>query len=156
MDDNDDCMNDNDNTGPRKILKKHASTKAKNEEKLMNLAYEYLSKKKDEYTYWALVCAADLRKMDRPQQIYAEKAIAEILMKGQLRQLHRNSVKINEFMHNIHYSQSPVLISANSTPSTTYVNQYPVHISANSTTLTSYVNQSPVHNISAFTITNIC
>ncbi|CAG4969835.1 unnamed protein product [Parnassius apollo] len=71
-----DCKNDNDSTAPGKILKKHASTKAKNEVKLMNLAYEHLSeRKKDEYTYWALACAADLRKRDRPQQIYAKKRL---------------------------------------------------------------------------------
>lgn len=49
----------------------------------------------DNCYYWAQAWAADLRKMDSTQRIYAKKAIAEILMEGQLGQLHRNSVRIN-------------------------------------------------------------
>nr|XP_032523812.1 uncharacterized protein LOC116775104 [Danaus plexippus plexippus] len=50
---------------------------------------------RDEHYYWVMACAADLRNMDRTQQIYAKKAIAEILMEGQLGALSRESVRIN-------------------------------------------------------------
>ncbi|XP_061380752.1 uncharacterized protein LOC116775412 isoform X3 [Danaus plexippus] len=46
---------------------------------------------RDEHYYWVMACAADLRNMDRTQQIYAKKAIAEILMEGQLGALSRES-----------------------------------------------------------------
>ncbi|XP_072942158.1 uncharacterized protein [Epargyreus clarus] len=49
----------------------------------------------DEYQNWALSCAADLKKMEPMQQIFAKNAIAAIMMEGQLGLLHRNSVKIN-------------------------------------------------------------
>ncbi|CAG9787481.1 unnamed protein product [Diatraea saccharalis] len=66
------------------------------EEEVLILANEDVSEKKDEHFYWAISCAADIRKMDHVQQIYAKKAIAEILMEGQLGLLHRNSMKLNE------------------------------------------------------------
>ncbi|RVE46546.1 hypothetical protein evm_008781 [Chilo suppressalis] len=65
------------------------------EENILHYPNEDLSEKKDEYYYWAISCASDLRKMESVQQIYAKKAIAEILMEGQLGLLHRNSMKLN-------------------------------------------------------------
>ncbi|KPI92830.1 hypothetical protein RR46_14051 [Papilio xuthus] len=57
---------------------------------------QFVSNQGDEYYYWAMALAADIRKMDTTQQIYAKKAIAEVIMEGQLGLLHRNSIKINE------------------------------------------------------------
>ncbi|XP_063381710.1 uncharacterized protein LOC134668132 [Cydia fagiglandana] len=51
---------------------------------------------RDEFYHWAMACAADLRKMERTQQLYAKKAFADIILEGQLGLLHRHSVKINE------------------------------------------------------------
>ncbi|KAM3958843.1 uncharacterized protein ACR2FA_007146 [Aphomia sociella] len=75
---------------------KHANKKARKNEQLSDLEYECLSNFKDEYYHWAMACAADLRKMEKSQQIYAKKAIAEVIMEGQLGLLHRHSVRINE------------------------------------------------------------
>lgn len=61
----------------------------------MELAANRLREKPDEYQNWALSCAADLKKMEPMQQIFAKNAIAAIIMEGQLGLLHRNSVKIN-------------------------------------------------------------
>ncbi|VVC98663.1 unnamed protein product [Leptidea sinapis] len=64
-----------------------------------SIPYEYDTvmplEQMDSYTHWGLSCAADLKNMDKVQQIYAKRMIAEIIMEGQLGKLHRNSVKIN-------------------------------------------------------------
>ncbi|CAG9570778.1 unnamed protein product [Danaus chrysippus] len=56
--------------------------------------------KKDEHYYWVMACASDLRNMEKTQQIYAKKAIAEIIMEGQLGTLDRDSVRINKRLDN--------------------------------------------------------
>ncbi|KAL4703568.1 hypothetical protein ACJJTC_001588 [Scirpophaga incertulas] len=62
---------------------KNKNLKRKFEDDLMQLASNRLTEKPDEYQNWGLFCAADLKKMDPMQQIFAEKAIADIIMEGQ-------------------------------------------------------------------------
>lgn len=114
-------------TLPRTISA-HASKKAKKSEKLIDLAYERLTEVKDEYHHWGMTCAADLRKMEKTQQFYAKKAIAEIIMEGQLGLLHRHSVHINEnspFTSPVQYGASPSPQHSNYMPSPSYMRPPP-------------------------------
>ncbi|CAH2245474.1 jg8719 [Pararge aegeria aegeria] len=104
---------------PRPVKKKHQHN-LHDDQKLMNLENENLSDRKDEYYHWAMACAADLRKMERTQQLFAKKAIAEILMEGQLGELNRFSVKVNESQVYSQNSQSPAG-HFSSTPSPSYI-----------------------------------
>ncbi|XP_026749272.2 uncharacterized protein LOC113510053 [Galleria mellonella] len=72
-----------------------AQSKKARQDDRMNLTYERLNEDKDEYYHWAMACAADLRKMENTQRLYAKRAIAEVIMEGQLGLLHRHSVKVN-------------------------------------------------------------
>lgn len=80
----------------------------------MKLAANRLREKPDEYENWALSCAADLKKMEPMQQIFAKSAIAAIIMEGQLGLLHRNSVKINT--PTVTITPSPTYTRSTSTP----------------------------------------
>ncbi|XP_072934535.1 uncharacterized protein [Epargyreus clarus] len=92
--------------------------KRKHDHELMDLAARHVTKRLvspfhlDEYQNWALSCAADLKKMEPMQQIFAKNAIAAVIMEGQLGLLHRNSVKIN----------TPIVTIA---PSSTYTRSTP-------------------------------
>lgn len=103
--------------------------KRKLEDELMQLAGNRLREKPDEYQNWGLACAADLKKMEPIQQIFAKNAIAAIMMEGQLGLLHRNSVKINSPTVTITpsptYARStPTPTNYSSTPSPRYVVNY--------------------------------
>ncbi|XP_047543352.1 uncharacterized protein LOC125075687 [Vanessa atalanta] len=110
-------------------MRKDKKLKRKPEDDLMQLAAERLRQKPDEYENWALSCAADLKKMEPTQQIFAKSAIAAILMEGQLGLLHRNSVKINTptltITQSLSYTRStPTPTNYSSTPSPRYfINQ---------------------------------
>ncbi|XP_011055950.1 PREDICTED: uncharacterized protein LOC105146970 [Acromyrmex echinatior] len=68
-------------------------------------ACECLKSNENEYDKIAKAWAIELPKMSREQQIYAKKAINDILFEGQLGNLHRNSVQID-----------PLIISRTFTP----------------------------------------
>ncbi|XP_045766348.1 uncharacterized protein LOC123868048 [Maniola jurtina] len=87
------------------------------DDNVMKMSYENLSDNKDEYFHWAMACASDLRKMERTQQVFAKKAIAEIMMEGQLGLLNRYSVKVNESQGYGHSSKSVGQFSSSSSPS---------------------------------------
>lgn len=65
------------------------------QKELLNLACNYLQRS-DEYENIGITWGNELKKMNTEQQIYAKKAINDILYEGQLGTLHKNSVKINE------------------------------------------------------------
>ncbi|XP_063549220.1 uncharacterized protein LOC134756321 [Cydia strobilella] len=50
----------------------------------------------DEFDLWGKVMATELRKLNARQQIFAKKAITDVLLEGQLGLLKRNSVQINK------------------------------------------------------------
>ncbi|KAK4875387.1 hypothetical protein RN001_011809 [Aquatica leii] len=98
--------------------------KKKREDELLELAAKRLRDKPDECENWALSCAADLKKMEPMQQLFAKNAIAGILMEGQFGLLHRNSVKINELTPTPpSYYSTPTPIYYSSTPSPQYLEQ---------------------------------
>ncbi|CAG4913747.1 unnamed protein product [Colias eurytheme] len=105
---------------------KKKAVKLQKLEQLMDLACQHLKDKSDDYKHWAMACAADLKKMEPTQQIFAKKAIAEILMEGQLGLLHRNSVKINETSENVLHEtiyEDQVAVKYSSTPSPSYIDE---------------------------------
>ncbi|XP_022201818.2 uncharacterized protein LOC111058586 [Nilaparvata lugens] len=55
----------------------------------------YLHEPQDDIDKIAAAWAAELRKMDPQQQLFAKKAINDIIFEGQMGTLHRNSVEIN-------------------------------------------------------------
>lgn len=78
--------------------KKYVSSKSRNLI-VPEVPTKHLKIEIDPFQNWALACAADLKQMEPSQQIYAKKAIADILMEGQLGLLHRDSVQINKQEH---------------------------------------------------------
>ncbi|CAF4887877.1 unnamed protein product [Pieris macdunnoughi] len=104
---------------------KDKKLKRKSDDDFMQLAVNRFRQKPDEYENWAAFSAADLKKMEPTQQIFAKSAIAAIIMEGQLGLLHRNSVKINTPTVTITpyptYTRStPTPTNYNSTPSPRY------------------------------------
>lgn len=59
------------------------------------MACKRLEQPPDEYDKIAAAWAVEIKKMDPQQQIFAKRAINEILFEGQMGALHRNSVEIN-------------------------------------------------------------
>lgn len=74
-------------------------------ELLISLACKRLSQPKNEFDLIAKTWANDLQKMDYMQQLYAKKAISEILFEGQLGNLNRNSFQINQTCDNLNNSE---------------------------------------------------
>jgi len=75
------------------------------QDELMFFACKCPKSSESEYDKIAKAWAIELQKMSQKQQIYAKKAINDILFEGQLGNLHRNSVQID-----------PLTISRISTP----------------------------------------
>lgn len=80
------------NDGPSKNKKKKAGDPT---EELVKLATKRLQQSQDDCDTVAAAWAVELRKMDPQQQMFAKKAINDILFEGQMGTLHRNSVEIN-------------------------------------------------------------
>ncbi|XP_018026499.1 uncharacterized protein LOC108681929 [Hyalella azteca] len=64
---------------------------------LTKFASERHQQTQDDYDKIAAAWAVELRRMDPQQQLFAKKAINDILFEGQMGTLHRNSVEINVF-----------------------------------------------------------
>lgn len=64
-------------------------------EELVKLASKRLQQPQDDSDKIAAAWAVELRKMDPQQQLFAKKAINDVIFEGQMGTLHRNSVEIN-------------------------------------------------------------
>lgn len=85
---------------------------------MLELAYERLQRTSSDADILAKSWIIELQKLDTEQQLFAQKAISDILFVGRLKTLHRNSVKINH----------SCVCSRSSTPST-FVSTMPVYMS---------------------------
>ncbi|KAF5274918.1 hypothetical protein FQA39_LY18696 [Lamprigera yunnana] len=63
--------------------------------KLISLAQKHLQESQTEFDKIASAWAVDLQKMKPQQQLFAKKAINDILFEGQMGSLHRDSIQIN-------------------------------------------------------------
>lgn len=68
------------------------------------MACKRLQQPPDDYDKIAAAWAAEVRKMDSQQQLFAKKAINDIIFEGQMGTLHRNSVEINATRASTPYS----------------------------------------------------
>ena len=92
----------NNNPKRRKILKRKllADTEERDKrDKLLELACDRLRSMSDDVKILAISWAMDFRKLKPNQQIYAKKAINDILVEGQLGNLHKHTLTISDHLH---------------------------------------------------------
>lgn len=93
-------------------------------EELVKLASKRLQQPQDDSEKIAAAWAVELRKMDPHQQIFAKKAINDILFEGQMGTLHRNSVEINNTSSRASTPYSVQSLPASMHHNTTSFHQY--------------------------------
>lgn len=93
------------------MVNEHAELLAKARERL-----ESTSEQPDEYEKVAMAWAVELKKMDSQQQLFAKKAINDIIFEGQMGTLTRDSVSINAHIKRVSMPFS------SSTPRSVYYN----------------------------------
>ncbi|XP_055910353.1 uncharacterized protein LOC129944732 [Eupeodes corollae] len=74
---------------------KKAKTKNDGSQELISLVRKRLQEPKNEFEQISAAWAVDLQRMEPEQQLFAKKAINDILFEGRMGTLNRNSVKIN-------------------------------------------------------------
>ena len=83
---------------------KKKNKKEDSSDELVKMACQRLKKQPDDYEKIAAAWAVELKKMDPHQQLFAKKAINDIIFEGQMGTLHRNSVEINASRASTPYS----------------------------------------------------
>lgn len=99
----------------RLIPAKKKNKKDDSTEELMKMCCQRLKQPLDDYDKIASAWAVELKKMDPQQQLFAKKAINDIIFEGQMGTLHRNSVEINNSRASTPYSVQSLFAFGDST-----------------------------------------
>ena len=80
------------------IIRKRKSVKKVQKSELLALVKARLTEQEDRYLSQAKIWAHELKNLDATQELFAKKAIDDILFEARCGSLHRNSVQINGCM----------------------------------------------------------